>query len=296
MYYRGADPQTLNRDLSRGKIRGERIRVIEVDFPETVSIDDFQYQDISNLEEYVTDDRRVGVTGGLTTNLPAAVKFTGHVYPPGVVAVIDPSDVSPRVEPIEYDLDWFNDNPGVLAHVTTLRNAELREDGEIVALLDEKEDKTTVDEYRQRSIENEATARRYTTEEEVVTFDDKLPLSGSVDALVSYLGTTGTSPYTIHHTLTECPLYRNFLGSVEDARSREVVAEKDDYRKQAKLLYDQMVKMLPEYIPYYIVAVDSRNDVRERDGRITPENFRWVYNGHGFDEDWGRNSRLLGGV
>ncbi|MFW5950405.1 MAG: hypothetical protein ACOCR6_03610, partial [archaeon] len=290
------DVRTMNGDLSRGAVRGEDIRVVTVDFPDTVNVEDFQFQDISNLDGYITEDKTVGVTGGVTANVPAAAKFTGRRYPPGVVAVIDPSRVPVRLEQIEYDLEWFNDNPGVLAHVTTLRDAELREGGEIVALLDEKENKTTVGEPRQRSIENEATARRYTTEEERVAFGGEIPLNDSVVALVSYLGTEGTSPYTIKNSLIESPMYQSRSRGVRDVETREMVAESGEYRKHAELLYDAMVPMLPEDIPYYIVAVDSRNDVRPSNGRITPENFRWVYNGHGFDEDWGRNSRLLGGV
>lgn len=297
MFYRGSDIRALNsNEFLDGQVDGNRYPVIWVDFPEGVEAGDFKYQDISNLDEFVKRRERVAVTGGLTDTLPASIKFTKRGFPPGAVLHIDESNVATDIEPIDYSPEWFDSNPGVLAHVTTLRDGELRESGRIIGLLDVKDDKVTVGEHRRGEIENEATANRYTTERESVAFEDSIDISGAVTAVAMYLGTTGVSPHTIKNALKDSPGHRSKLGTIIDTETREVVAAQDDYRAQAEALYD-VVRPIIDYdeAPFYIVAVESRNDVRAEDGRITPENFRFVYNGRSFDTDYGRNSQLLGG-
>lgn len=297
MFYRGADLRSLNSNefLDR-TIDGERVPVYEVDFPEGVTVEDYKNQSVHNFGEYITSSEEVAITGGLTDNLPAAIKFTKQVSPPGLVLLMDETNIPSRVESIQYDPDWFDRNPGVLAHVTDLHDGELREGGQIVGLLSVREDKTVLSEYRRREIVNNATANRYTTEREVVAFDDDIYIDHAVQSMAMYLGTTGVSPYTILHSLTEMPGYRSKLGDVFDIENREVVARNEEYRKQAELLYEE-VRPLIDYdeAPFYLVAVESRNDVRSGDGRIEPDNFRFVYNGREFDTDYSRNSELLGG-
>jgi hypothetical protein len=268
-----------------------------VDFPEGESVEKYKLQDVEKFGDFIERRENVPITGGLTDTLPGAVKFTKSDYPPGLVLHIDPDEVRSRLEPIQYDIDWFDANPGVLAHVTTLRDGELREDGRISALLDVKDDKITVDEYRRAEVKNEATASRYTTEREVIAFDDEIHLDGSIKAMAVYLGTSGTSPYTLARTLDLAPKYTNALGTVKNRKTGEVIGQSDDYEALAAELYDDLGDFIDyDDAPLYIVAVKSRNDVRAEHGRITPENFRFVYNGRSFDRDYTRNSRLLGGA
>jgi len=298
MFYRGSDIRSLNSDeFLNNAIDGSAYPVVDVDFPEDESVADYKYQDTSNFLRYIEDSREVAITGGLTDTLPAAIKFTQQAFPPGLVLIMDETNIPADVEPIDYSIDWFDAHPGVLAHVTTLRDGELREDGRISALMGVDGESMTVDEWRRSEIENEATASRYTTEREVVAFGDEIWLDDSVTSMAMYLGTTGVSPYTIKNALKEVPGYRSSLGTIKNADTREVVAGAEEYRKQAEALYD-VIEPLIDFggAPMYLVAVDSHNDVRAKDGRIEPDNFRFVYNGRGFDTSYERNSHLLGNV
>lgn len=295
MFYRGADIKSLNADEFRNNaIDGNMVPVVEVDFPDGVEVSDFRNQTIDNIEEYIVSRDEVPITGGLTDNLPAAIKFTKQRFPPGIVLHMDETNVAADVESIQYDPDWFDAHPGVLAHVTTLHDGELREDGRITALLDVRDDKTVLFETRRSEIENEGTASRVTTEREVVAFGEEIWLDDSITAMVMYRGTTGTSPYTLATSLYEAPGYRSKLGRVYDVEERKVVAGSEDYRKQAELLYEEVTPLIQYDGPLFIVAVESHNDIRSEDQRIEPDNFRFVYNGTGFDTDYQRNSNLLG--
>lgn len=297
MFYRGADIPSLNQtELTDGVVRGDGVTVIDVDFPEGESASDYKYQDVSSFERYITDRREVPVTGGMTDNLPAAIKFTKERWPPGLVLFLDGPTVGAQVKPIEYDTGWFNDRPGVLAHVTTLRDGELREDGRITALLRVDETKTTVDEWRDSEVQNEATASRYTTESEAVAEAESVDISGAVQNMVMYRGTTGTSPYTLATALFESETYQSSLGDIRRIEDRTRVAGSEEYRKQAELLYDEVGSMIQGNTNrLYLVAVDRMNEVSARNRRIQPDNFRFVYNGRVFDTSYERNSHLLGG-
>lgn len=298
-FYRGTDIETFNQEaFAENAILGEYHPIIEVDLPDGVRIGDYKYQDSANFEDFIVDKREVAITGGLTDRFTSATKFTKTTFPPGLVLKMDETNIPADVEAIEYDIDWFDAHPGVLAHVTTLRDGEIREDGRITALARaDSIEEVMVDEWRREEIQNEATANRYTTEREVVAFGEEIWLDDSVTAMVMVLGTTGTSPYQIRHSLGESPSYRTSLGRVKDAETRDVVAGEDEYKKQAELLYDEVDDLIAfDEAPLYLVAVESRNDIRSEDGRIDPENFRFVYNGRSFDEDYSRNSALLGGV
>lgn len=298
MFYRGADLRSLNsNEFLNRQIDGNTHPVIEVNFPDGESVEDYKLQDIENFADHITRRGEVAITGGLTDTLPAAIKFTKQTFPPGLVLHMDETNIPDDVEAIQYDPDWFDAHPGVLAHVTTLRDGELRQDGDIIGLLDVRGGKTIVGEYRRSEIENEGTASRYTTEREVIAYDDAIYIDRSVASMAMYLGTTGTSPYTIKNALKEAPGYRSSLGTIKNTETREVVAGPEEYRKQAEALWD-VVRPLIDYdeAPLYLVAVESRNDVRAENGRISPDNFRFVYNDKtGFDDDYARNSHLLGG-
>lgn len=295
--YRGSDIRSLNsNEFLTGKIKGSRYEVIEVDFPDTLTVDDFKYQSIESWDTYITRRMEVPITGGLSDDLPAAIKFTKHISPPGAVLHIDSAEVAGQIRKIQYNPEWFDNNPGALAEVSTLWDGELREDGRIIALLRVDPSKTVISEPRRSQVESEATSNTYSSEHEYLAFADDIDISGSIKAIVLYLGTTGTSPYTIRHALTELPGYYSSMGTVLDNETRDVIAGPDDYRKHAEALYTEMKELIDHDAPLYLVAVESRNDVRGDDGRISPDNFRFVYNGRGFDTDYGRNSALLGGV
>lgn len=296
MFYRGAEIKELNQDeFMDNTIDGEEIQVIEVDFPDGVGLDEYKLQEIHNFARFISDSERVDITGGLTDRLTAAIKFTQQTFPPGVVLIMDETNIPASVEEVEYDPDWFDAHPGVLARVTTLRDGEVREDGKIIGFLDGREDKTIVGEHRRSEVEAEATANRYVTEREMVAFTDEIWLDDAITSLAIYRGTSGTSPYTLTASLSESPLYRTGISGVKEIETRKRVADLDDYRTQAELLYDEIPPLLQyDADNLFLVAVEDMNDVSSRNDRIQPDNFEFVYNGRGFDESYQRNSHLLG--
>ena len=296
MFYRGADLRSLNQNEFRDDaIQGEAIPVYKASLPETESAEDYQNQDIENIAPFIEQRDSVSITGGLTGKLSAAIKFTKRTFPPGLVLVMDETNIPAEVERVEYTPEWFDAHPGVLAHVTTLHDGELRSDGDITALVSARDDQTVISEPRRTEIENEATASRYASEEEMVAFAPEVWLDSSVTDMAAYLGTSGVSPYTIPHALAESPNYRSSLGTIKDLDTREVVAQEDEYRKQAEALYDEMMDYI-EYrdVPFHIVAVESRNDVGTNAGYIERDNFRFVYDGSSFSTNYDRHSALLG--
>lgn len=295
-FYRGAGIKELNADeFVNNAIDGEDIPVIDVALPDGESVSDYRYQALSNIDQFITNRRTVQITGGLTDRVTAAIKFTKDAYPPGMVLILDPTNIPADTEMVQYDPEWFDAHPGVLAHVSTLYDGEAREDGDIVAFLDQREDKTVISESRRSEIEREGTASRVTSEREYVAFGSEIWLDDAVTNLVIYRGTTGTSPYTLARSLFEAPTYRSRLGDVYDIEESKIVASNDDYESQAKILYEEAEKLIQyDTNRLHIVAVDSMNDIRSDDGRIEPGNFRFVYNGRGFDTSYERNAHLLG--
>jgi len=298
MLYRGGDLRLLNDGaLDDGRIASNDFPVVYADPPPNPDRQNRFAQAISTVEEYITRRETVSVAGGVTSTLPAAIKFTKNVGPPGVVLHLDESVVGPQVTGIEYTLEWFDNHPGVLAHTDTLSDGEYRVDGEILSMLDVQDDKTVFHQYGRDRVESRATSPTYQDEMEMVSTDGPIDVSGAITAIAVYLGTEGTSGYTIRNNLKSLSAFDARFGSIKDAETGEVVAGSDDYRAQAEVLYEELPDLLASTpAPLYLVAVDSRNDIQADDGRITPENFRFVYNGRGFDTDYGRNSSLLGGI
>lgn len=297
MYYRGADINSLNADEFRDNtIDGHYVHVTEVDFPPDVRRENWQAQGVYNFEQYVTDSRDVPITGGLTDNLPAAIKFTKSADPPGVVLFLDSSKIIGEVTAIEYDIEWFDNNPGALAHVDTLNDGELREGGEIIGMLDSKDGNWYVREYGRDRAENTASRSTYESESEAIAFTDEIGLDGSIRNLATYAGTTGVSPYTLYNYANNITSYMSGLARLQNRDLDPQRIDAEDYRTQAEVVYDAMVDIIQYPTEdYHIVAVESMNDVHEEEGRVTPENFRFVYNGRDFDESYERNSHLLGG-
>lgn len=296
-FYRGADLKSLNQnEFLSGAINGGQTLVVNAEMTPEELAENWQAQALYNIEDAITDREEVWVTGGLTDTLPAAVKFTKQIFPPGIVLHMDESRIPESVDPIQYDADWFDAHPGALAHVSTLHDGELHVNGEIRGLLRVDDDKAVISEWGRDRVESQATMSTYTSEREMVAFTDTIPLGDAVNSMATYLGTTGVSPYTIYNALSESPGYRSSLGTIKNRETREVAASDGEYREQAALLYDELTPAIQyEDAPFYLVAVESRNDVQAEDGRITPENFRFVYNGRGFDTSYERNSHLLGG-
>lgn len=296
MLYRGSDIRMLNtNELLDQTVDGAKIPIIEVDFPDGESVEDYSYQYVSNFEEHITRRYNVGVTGGLTDSVPAATKFTKTRYPPGLVLYIDENVLPADVVEVQYDVEWFDANPGALAHVTTLHDGEIRSGGEIIGFLKEKENGLIVNEARDSQIESEATASRVTTERELVAFDSEIYLGDSVRRAAMFRGTTGVSPYKLLASISEMPGYRTGSGGVKDLDGGGYVAGVEDYREQAKILYDGVLDLVDfDRNELFLVAIDDFNGMDSSNAQIQYDNFRFVYNGTGFDDDYERNSFLLG--
>lgn len=295
-YYRGADLKRLNSvELTQKRVPGGDFPVWYAAMTDEQIREGWQAQGIYNLEHVIERRETASVVGGFTDNLPAAIKFSKSTSPPGAVLFLKRDRLSPSVGKIEYTEEYFDAHPGVMAHVSTLNDGELRVNGELFALLSENDNGWFIREWGRDRVKSRISSPTFQGEDEFVACADEVRLDGAIDKIATYGGTTGVSPYTLYQYAKEISGYRDKLGTLVNRDVEDGVISNDDYRSQAELVYDSATEMLQwDDVDYHVVAVDSMNDVRQDDRRITPENFRFVYNGASFIEDYERAQPFVG--
>lgn len=295
-YYRGADLKRLNSvELTQRRVPGNDFPVYYASMTDEQIREGWNAQGVHNLDHVIDRETTESIVGGFTPNLPAAIKFSKSTTPPGAVLFLDRDKLNPPVERIEYDTEWFDEHPGMMAHVSTLNNGELRVNGKLYALLSENDNGWFIREWGRDRIESRATSPTFQGEDEFAARAESVNLDGAISYIATYGGTEGVSPYTLYQYAKEISGYTDRLGTLVDRDGDGESVGTDDYRAQAKLVYDSMTEMLQwRDSAYHVVAVDSMNDVSQKDGRVTPENFRFIYNGGAFIEEYGRAQPFVG--
>lgn len=294
--YRGSDIKGLNQnEFKRGRIEGESYPVWYSSATEDELRESRNAHGIWKYEDEIERREDVYVTGGLTDLLGPAVNFSTTLGgAPGAVIILDRDKVQSEIERIEYDLEWFDAHPGVMAHVSTLYNGEFRANGELYSMMSENDNGWVFYEYGRDRVESRATSPTYQGEREFFTFAESIELGGAVDAVATYGGTTGVSTSTLANYLKEVGMYQDRLGRFVPYDDDKDVIYNEDYRGLAEAVHEAMLDLM-EYRPtdYYIVAVDSMNDVGN-DPEIERDNFRFVYDGQRFITDYDEVPVLMG--
>lgn len=121
----------------------------------------------------------VEVAGGLSSRVAGAAKFANSGAGVGAVVVFDPDAVSPRLQPIKYNLEWFDDHPGLLARVDTLAVGEIRSQPDEKVVAFEYPEGVMATSGR-ANMELKATREAYATEKEYFAYNPTIDLSNSI--------------------------------------------------------------------------------------------------------------------
>jgi hypothetical protein len=293
--YRGTNLAEANEEeFADGRVAPSTVPIQSIDFPPTETALNYHNQSLLNHGDLLTGSETVSVTGGFTPSLSAALKFTKRVNPPGVLLILDRTRIPEQLVPIEYDLSWFNDNPGALAHTMSVEEGEVREDGRLVALLLNADTKKTLNNPRGRGLEYQATKRVNADEKEAVAFADGVSISNAIEQVVVYRAVRSGELYTMRNTLEKLGPYSNRKMGLYSTDTGDQVANTSDDNTVAGLLYDEIAeRMMYPSDALMIVGVRGLNEiVKERTG-VTEQNFVLSYDGTSVNRDYRQNHPAL---
>lgn len=184
--YRGANLDTLNEMLSTGTIEGDTHSIYTAsldDIPESVG----HRESFEDLPFYDVEDTTADVTGGLTDSLPETRRFRDT---DGLVAVIDGRQTP--FQKVHYDYDWMDANPGVLAHILTTVDGELRIRGEgLYGALDRTPlagggYKWIIEHWGQEELPATSEQSMFADESEWVALESPADISRGLEGIVSF--------------------------------------------------------------------------------------------------------------
>jgi hypothetical protein len=122
--YRGGDEETIRGELEDSTLPGEEYPVYT--FPDPQQSRPFD----STIPETAT------VAGGVTDDLAATRRFRGVR---GVALVLDATANRFPYVPISYSYDFYNGNPGVLPHVLSTADGEVRDaEGDLYGVFEDR--------------------------------------------------------------------------------------------------------------------------------------------------------------
>jgi hypothetical protein len=271
--YRGAGVEETENILDRRALTGKDYPVWWVDnSPE--EIDDARALGIEGaLDVAYRED--VPITGGLSSSLGGAQKFSQSLSEVGVVLVFDPEKVDPTPEPITYDLEWFDAHAGLLARVASLVDGEVRtaDDGSLYGLV--RED-GVIDSTGRENLSLKTQTPMYSDEQEFYVPGKTLNLSGAVVGAVSVLHTQRAVGGSIQGALVEYPGYmRGRVGSdsknVNNMSNEEMAA---DFHG----IIEDTAGLSPEIdTPYYVLLMDD--DRWKKGAGVDEDEFLLAYDG-----------------
>jgi hypothetical protein len=286
--YRGTNLEEANEEeFADGRVSPSTVPIQSIDFPETETALNYHNQALVNHQDLLTGSDTVSVTGGFTPSVSSALKFGRRTSPPGIVLVLDRTRIPEEVVPIEYDVSWFNDNPGVLAHTMSVEEGEVREDGRLVALLLNADTKLTLNNPRGRGLEYQATKPTNVDEKEAVAFADGVDISNAIEHVVVYRAVRDGSRYTMRSSLTTLGTYSMRGGMLRNLVTSENVANSSEDNAVVKLLYDEVADRM-EYPTDALMVVGVRRFdeiVRDMVG-VRRRNFVLSYDGTSVNYDY----------
>lgn len=271
--YRGAGADETERILERRSLSGAVFPVWWVDNT-AEEIDDARALGIEGALD-VTDREDVPITGGLSSSIGGAQKFSQSLSTVGVVLVFDPAELDPTPEPISYELDWFDGHAGLLARVSSLVNGEVRtaEDGKLRGLV---RDDGVIDSTGRENLSLKVQTPMYSDEQEFYVPGKTLNLAGAVVGAVSVLHTQRAVGGSIQGALAEYPGYTmGFAGSnqqdVTNMSNEEMAADFHDIMENESGLY------LETDTPFYVLLMDD--DRWKKGAGVDEDEFLLAYDG-----------------
>lgn len=283
--YHGRSPSDSGWETSvSGAIRGQQFTIYDVDIPEPDEERDYRAIGLYDLPGDVVGEREVEITGGVTKNIGAAIKFHSSLSEIGAVFIIDRDRLGFALEDIEYTYEWASEHPGTYARIDSIDEFEIYDDGDLVgAGYHRREDGVPIvnkwtDQLRSR-IDNFA----YADEAELAVYG-----SGSIDftsglfGTASYLHTTKAVGGSVQGALDEHPGYRiGFASGEAEDVTRMTDGERakafqraitDQYgggvisRSHMVVLYDEKEQSIRDKTRgirdgAFILATDGRNGV-----------------------------------
>lgn len=215
------------------------------------------------------------IAGGLSQRLRGSAKFSQKLSEVGTVLVFDPERIDPQPQPIEYNIDWMDDNPGLLARIDTISNGEVRsaDDGRLLGLTWED---GGIHKTKRENLEFTASSNTYTGEEEWFAYSPSLEVGDALIGGISVVHTQKAVGGSIQGALAEFDGY-SMAGWGGDTSITSM-----DHREQAETLaplireYDPVLRGT-DY-PYWLVVAE---DDREWDegGGISRDEFILASNG-----------------
>jgi hypothetical protein len=272
--YRGEPlPRLNNHELDDGSIQPQSARIHEyTDTTVEEMVDGRSHShmlgvDVDDLPGEMTH-YTAEFTPGFTPNLGTGVFFSHYnMEDPGLVFAFD-SEAIPGVQPIEYEIDWFHDHPGLLARVDTLSDGEIRLDGELLAVTDEGE----VWQWGDRL--SEALRGTYKDEGEWFTEETHIPVTTGLAAVTSYVGTNSATSGALDTHLSYFEDYNYGWGGTGDVnvdymdRREKVESYHDEVSREMGMLGDELV----------VVLLEDQGRISKEDGSLR-EKFLLAYDG-----------------
>lgn len=209
------------------------------------------------------------IAGGLSERIKGSEKFARSLSEVGVILVFDSERIRPRPEPIEYDLDWMDEHPGLLARIDTLSNGEIRsaDTGEVLGLTWQD---GGIHKGKRANLEHTATSPTYSEEREWFAYADTLHLEEATIGGVSVVHTKRAVGGSIQGALNEFEDY-SMRGGIRTegieymSRQEQAEALADEIRATSSIVRDSG-------LPYWLVVVeDDRNWASN--GGIEPNEF-----------------------
>jgi hypothetical protein len=192
----------------------------------------------------------------------------------GATLVLNREDIGSPVEPVQYTRSYFNNNPIVAAHAAwvgdrkgALHNANT---GNLIGIYEGTEEGNRLIEWGEDVYDTLLTSE-VTGEKEWVSHAPEVDISGAIDSIVSYYGTgvSGTSARTV---LAQHP------GFTRHGRRDTVATDDMEQFYLMRALHDMgRRKMVNQPAPYYVVLVDSMNDIGNDTKELHKDQFVGAY-------------------
>ena len=248
-------------------IEADEIDVFYVDNTEE-EVDDARASDPTDSLNIVRQETE-RIAGGLSSRLRGSMKFAQELSTLSEVLVFDPNRITPRPRPIEYTLEWMDDNPGLLARIDTLSNGEIRssDDGRLLGLTWED---GIVHKGKRVNLEHTATTSTYETEQEWFANTPELDLNGSLIGGITVAHQQKAVGGSIQGALAE---YEGFsMGGFGRDQSVTAMSREEQARELHGFIRAQSGPLLTEEKPLWLVVVDDDRSW-ESNGGIDPSEF-----------------------
>lgn len=218
------------------------------------AVDDARPKSPQDADLTVTRTETRQIAGGLSSRVAGSMKFAKNLSSVGATLVFDPSMVQPRPNPIEYNLDWMDDHPGVLARIDSLSTGEVRsaDDGRVLGLTWEGDG---IHKSKRANMEFTATSETYSTEQEWFAYSDTLNLEGSLIGGLSVVHQQKAMGGSIQGALDDREGFS--MGGFGKRTSVTRMSTQEQAETLAPLIKQDNTPLRTEGAPYWLVVVED---------------------------------------